>query len=129
MQLCTSYVLGATAILAAGGVLRFLDYEGEPPAKKQFDLGPPSKYAQDSRTVFPDVPALLIHAKGQFVALSLVCTHLGCTVDESPDGFACPCHGSHYDAHGAVLRGPAAQPLRRLRLETDATGNLILHTD
>ena len=129
LKLCTSYLLGATAVLAAGGLLRFLDYDAQPPRKTQFDLGPPSKYAEDSRTVLPDVPAILIRAKGQFVALSLVCTHLGCTVDESPEGFSCPCHGSHYDRQGEVLRGPASQALRRLRLETDAQGNLILHTD
>jgi Rieske Fe-S protein len=121
--------LGATAVLAAGGLLRFLDYAGEPPRKRQFDLGPASQYAEDSRTMLSDVPALLIRSQGRFLALSLVCTHLGCTVDESREGFACPCHGSLFDRQGGLLRGPASRPLRRLRLETDATGNLVLYTD
>jgi Rieske Fe-S protein len=121
--------LAATGVLAAGGLLRFLDYDTEPARKSQFDLGPPSKYAEDSRTLLPDVPALLVRSNAGFVALSLVCTHLGCTVDESPEGFACPCHGSRYDGQGQVLRGPAVLALPRLRVETDADGKLILYTD
>ncbi len=129
MRLCASYSLAAAGVLVTGGVLRFLSFNPEAPQKREFDLGLPSLYAEDSRTVLPQVPALLVHSKSGFVALSLVCTHLGCTVDERPDGFVCPCHGSRYDKQGQVLRGPAARALRRLRLETDASGHLILHTD
>ena len=50
-------------------------------------------------------------------AIKAECTHLGCLVQEDvallagPGGFACPCHGSKYDATGAVTRGPAPAPL------------------
>jgi len=49
-------------------------------------------------------------------AIKAECTHLGCLVQEDvalpgPGGFACPCHGSKYDAMGAVTRGPAPAPL------------------
>ena len=47
------------------------------------------------------------------VALSAVCTHAGCTVEVqsgSPPLF-CPCHGSEFAQSGAVVRGPARQPL------------------
>lgn len=51
-------------------------------------------------------------------ALSLTCTHLGCRVARAPsDGFACPCHGSRFDARGVVVRGPARAPLAAVRLE------------
>ncbi|MBS1948111.1 MAG: Rieske (2Fe-2S) protein [Bacteroidetes bacterium] len=48
-----------------------------------------------------------------FVALSLICTHMGCTVnyDQSSESFKCPCHGSGYDVTGKVTHGPAAAPL------------------
>ena len=52
----------------------------------------------------------------QFAALSLVCTHRGCTVELQDENLVCPCHGSTYDRNGAVLRGPAEQPLRRFRV-------------
>jgi Rieske Fe-S protein len=56
--------------------------------------------------------AVLKIAGNEFVALSLVCTHLGCRVRKARDGFDCPCHGSRYDLNGKVINGPAAKPLR-----------------
>jgi cytochrome b6-f complex iron-sulfur subunit len=46
-------------------------------------------------------------------ALTAICTHQSCTVEwDTSEKFVCPCHGSQFDATGAVLRGPAATPLR-----------------
>jgi len=60
--------------------------------------------------------------EGQVQALGLRCTHLGCRLGRDPDGgFACPCHGSRFDADGAVLRGPAERPLARLPVRQDGT--------
>jgi hypothetical protein len=51
-------------------------------------------------------------------ALSLECTHLGCTVAPAPSGgFACPCHGSRFDREGRAVAGPATRPLAAARLE------------
>jgi Rieske Fe-S protein len=49
-------------------------------------------------------------------ALSLVCTHLGCTVTVTPTELVCPCHGSRFNRKGQVLAGPAPRPLPRLRV-------------
>ena len=54
---------------------------------------------------------------GEFLALDITCTHLGCTVTATAQGFACPCHGSRFDTYGQVLRGPAPRALRRLALD------------
>jgi cytochrome b6-f complex iron-sulfur subunit len=123
------YAMAGTGVLALGGLLSFLNFETDPPEQTEFDLGPAANYTVGSRTVAAEVPALVMHAADGFVALSLVCTHLGCTVESGTDGFACPCHGSHYDEQGRVLRGPAQQPLLRLRVEIDNEGRLIIHTD
>ena len=57
-------------------------------------------------------------------ALSLTCTHQGCTVqhmtqEEAAIGavsYACPCHGAVYSAKGEVLGGPARENLTRYRV-------------
>lgn len=50
-------------------------------------------------------------------ALSLTCTHQGCTVHANEDGeFHCPCHGAVFDKDGHVLRGPAKRDLARYKV-------------
>jgi len=60
--------------------------------------------------------ALLRDNKGWY-ALSLVCTHLGCTVTVTEGELSCPCHGSRFDRQGRVLKGPADKPLMRLAVK------------
>jgi len=57
---------------------------------------------------------LLRTGERAFTALSAVCTHQGCLVVmmTTQRVFVCPCHGSRYDRTGAVVRGPAVEPLR-----------------
>ncbi len=52
-----------------------------------------------------------------WLALSAVCTHLGCLVAPSGSGFRCPCHGSRFDATGRNVSGPAQRPLVRFPIE------------
>ncbi len=81
-----------------------------------------------SRTLLNEPPAVLLHTENGFSALSLVCTHLGCTVEQADSGFACPCHGSRFDKDGNVTHGPAEKHLRVLRLELADDGHLIIDT-
>jgi Rieske Fe-S protein len=50
---------------------------------------------------------------GGFLAISLKCSHLGCSViwDESQQTFRCPCHASAFDKQGLVINPPAPRPL------------------
>lgn len=59
----------------------------------------------------------LLREADQVIAVSLVCTHLGCTVSVTPEGMVCPCHGSRFDRSGNVVSGPAQRPLDRLTVE------------
>jgi len=129
LKLTRNGLLWLSAALGLGGLFRFLDYEANPVPKSEFDLGPTTNYPTGSRTLLVDVPAVLIHTENGFSALSLTCTHLGCTVEQIEDEFVCPCHGSHFDLDGELLHGPAAQPLTSLRIETTEDGKLILHTN
>lgn len=48
---------------------------------------------------------------GGLLALSVKCTHLGCVIQRSKEGFACPCHASAFDKYGEVLSPPATRAL------------------
>jgi Rieske Fe-S protein len=51
-------------------------------------------------------------------AVSPVCTHLHCQVgwNAAERSWDCPCHGSRFAPDGAVLQGPAVNPLERREL-------------
>ncbi|KAB8331353.1 FAD-dependent oxidoreductase [Scytonema tolypothrichoides VB-61278] len=50
-------------------------------------------------------------------AISLTCTHQGCTVKMAEDGkFHCPCHGAVFAADGKVLKGPAQRDLSKFKV-------------
>lgn len=59
-------------------------------------------------------------------AVNPTCTHAGCQVEwQSQEKiFACPCHGSQFQADGTVVRGPASQPLEQY--EAKIEGNKVM---
>lgn len=64
---------------------------------------------------------------GTILALSALCTHLGCLVAwrESENHFACPCHTGFYDDQGKVISGPPPRPLARLETKVES-GKLLV---
>lgn len=129
LKLTRNGILWLSAGLGLGGLFRFLDYDANPAPKTEFDLGPAANYPIGSRTLLADVPAVLIRTESGFSAISLTCTHLGCTVEQNNNGFICPCHGSHFDENGKLMHGPAAKSLAALKVEILEDDSLILHTD
>ena len=74
----------------------------------------------------------LLHAPGGVIAAYRKCTHLGCAVpwDEKQDRFACPCHGSQFDKHTAVvLQTPAPKPLQLFHITETPEGVLVVDTN
>jgi len=61
--------------------------------------------------------------EGELHAVGARCSHRGCRVgfNEVERTWECPCHGSRFDVFGAVLQGPALQPLPR-KTVPDASG-------
>ena len=58
------------------------------------------------------------------------CTHLGCKIIKLEDGkLICPCHGSQFNPHGKVLKGPAAASLKKLKYKTDPETKEIIVFD
>ncbi len=73
------------------------------------------------------LPLVLLRAGGDLIALSTVCTHLGCRVRWSAreERFLCPCHNAAFDRSGAVLSGPPPRALSRYEVAVEA-GNIYL---
>jgi cytochrome b6-f complex iron-sulfur subunit len=79
----------------------------------------------DGEPFVPPGRAIAVFRQGDQVhAISTVCTHLGCIIKASASGFACPCHGSEFEADGSVRRGPAPRALDWLQVST--TGGAIV---
>ncbi len=66
--------------------------------------------------------------EGKLVALSNICTHLGCIPNWLPAElkFKCPCHGSGYYSNGINFEGPAPRPLERYKISLNAEGKVTV---
>jgi len=81
---------------------------------------------------FGTAPAMLIHhTDGRWVAMTAVCTHLGCTVQYEPqaDRIHCACHGGVYDSYsGANVSGPPPKPLKLFKASVNEAGVEVSRT-
>lgn len=107
------------ALIAFAGALAGLDRFLRPRSRRREELLAVAlaDLPPDGALVFREARVAVVRDGDDFLALSLVCTHLGCTVAVTPAGILCPCHGSRFDRSGAVLEGPATRPLPRLPVE------------
>jgi cytochrome b6-f complex iron-sulfur subunit len=130
LKLVTNAFFSLGGLLGLGGLLRFFSFQPDPGPPTEFELGPKYEYPKGIQVVRLDIPAVIQHTDEGIIAISLVCTHLGCTVEENEDGegFTCPCHGSRYSKSGNVLEGPATKTLPRYRIEEQEDGTLRLFT-
>jgi cytochrome b6-f complex iron-sulfur subunit len=125
----------------------------DPPA---FKADRPDAYPVGSTTVIIDKRVVINRDPDGFYAISLICTHLGCTpryfpdvtsdlvesgaqISKDPDtgqeatkanpalpGFKCPCHGSRYFRDADNFYGPAPRPMDRVRVEKAKDGKLLI---
>ena len=131
----------------------------DPPAFKPDSAGAPpfpSDYAVGSTTVIIPKRVVINRDPDGFYAISLICTHLGCTPRYFPDatsdlvdagtaiardpdtgqqatkanpvlpGFKCPCHGSRYFRDAVNFFGPAPRPMDRVHIEVAKDGKLFI---
>ncbi len=121
--------LAGSALLGLGMLGRFISFQSVQSSPKQYDMGPANDFPKGSRKPFLPAQAVIIHNDEGYHAISLVCPHLGCVVNVTSEGFACPCHGSRYLPDGSLRNGPASRALAPLRVELNQDGHLILHID
>jgi len=82
--------------------------------KQLFDAGDINSFQKNSVTVFRGGRFYLVRlSDGGFLALSIRCTHLGCSInwEEDKNRFVCPCHASAFDINGNVQNPPAPSAL------------------
>jgi cytochrome b6-f complex iron-sulfur subunit len=122
--------LGALAAVQLGGVSFF--YFGKKNEKKASEeliysaIGKVEDYQPGSVTPFRNGRFYLVrYPNGGFLALSLTCTHLGCSISYESDKneFICPCHSSVFDIYGDVVNPPAPRTLDMLPIQI-INGNL-----
>lgn len=106
-------------------------------------LGSTRKIALDTPTLFKatvdrstgwvsttaDVSVYILTRDGrEFIAMSNVCTHLGCRVRWIHDQrlFFCPCHNGVFDEQGNVVSGPPPRPLDRFPVKVEGSDIFIL---
>jgi len=126
--------LAYTALMAYP-VYRYLaspaEMEMEATAVMEVTLKDAQKLARGTKLLFKfgSAPGLLIHhEKGEWIAMSAVCTHLGCTVDYEPqlDRIHCACHGGVYNAYtGANVSGPPPHPLKLFKVTVNDTAVVV----
>lgn len=70
----------------------------------------------------------MVKMDGRLVALSNICTHLGCIPNWLPAElkFKCPCHGSGYYMSGINFEGPAPRPLERYKISINTDGKIVV---
>lgn len=93
-----------------------------------FKAGLPSDYPVGSTTIFSDKRIALNRDLDGFYAVSLICTHLGCTPRwfQNDNMFRCPCHGSRYLRNGVRFFGPAPRPMDTVQVALAADGTLAV---
>ncbi len=122
-------VMGIGGLAAGGALLKYM--------LPVVSYGTPQKFlvpVEDlpdvgDELIFDDMKVVLRRMSEEKVAaISLVCTHLGCTVNRVETGFQCPCHGSQYDTDGLVVGGPAPKTLPWLEIKSVPGGQLEINT-
>lgn len=110
--------LGVIATLEVLGMFTAYFFSGKnrniTAPKQLLEAGPVESFAPGSVSAFMGGRFYLARQQdGGFIAVSLRCTHLGCSVtwEENRNRFICPCHSSSFDISGEVLNPPASRAL------------------
>lgn len=127
-------VLTSTAFAIAGGgtvitTIRYMRPNVLFEAPTKITIGTLADIPRGTLLVLTEQKLYVAHTDRGIFAMSSVCTHLGCMTryDAETNAISCPCHGSKFDAVGAVTGGPAPRPLDR-KLVTLEGAQLIVDT-
>jgi len=126
--------LGLAGLWAAGvaivgsliGMARLTRPAVLPEQGRRFRIGRPEDFGSGTTKVVPEQKVMVVATERGIAAISLVCSHLGCIVSHTERGFACPCHGSAFDADGKAIAGPAPRGLAWYDVSLGIDGRLVV---
>ncbi len=120
--------LGATAaafLFSIFGMLKLPKAAVSASPAKKFNVTLPDALA-DGEAYIPAGRNVAVFRDGEGVyAISTICTHLGCIVKTSKEGFDCPCHGSGFTIDGTVRKGPAPKALPWVKVTKSGSGYVV----
>ena len=103
---------------------------------QSFRAGPIDKYTPNdvSEEFKASQKVWIVRSSEKIVAISTVCTHLGCTPNWAGNEkkFKCPCHGSGFYGPrpgveaGVNFEGPAPRPLERYKISMTDDGQILV---
>lgn len=117
------------SLVAAGGTAYFMFPHVLFEPVQVFKAGRPEDFQVGVDERFKQSKAVwIVKDEKKMVALSTVCTHLGCTPNwlANEQKFKCPCHGSGFRPTGVNFEGPAPRPLERFRIYKDPVDGQIV---
>jgi cytochrome b6-f complex iron-sulfur subunit len=130
---------GTLAFVGATWAAMFQDFFGPKALKepkklwrvgKLEDYAIPGVYENFKRTPAGSAGFWLVNLadENKLVALSTICTHLGCIPNwlAGENKFKCPCHGSGYYVTGVNFEGPTPRPLERHAISKDPDGYVMI---
>lgn len=93
-----------------------------------FDMGSVDDFEEGSVTPNREGKFFLVRLGNDFKALYQVCTHLGCLVRVTTEGYSCPCHGSKFARNGRIVASPAPRDMDEFAVDVTEDGQVIVDT-
>jgi len=119
----------ATVVTFAYPFVKFLaPPEGESKTRKLVVKKSEIPIGEARAFTFNNTPVFVINRPDKgFIALSKVCTHLGClvTYERGKKILLCPCHAGVYDIEGNVVSGPPPKPLQKFSVRVEGENVVI----
>lgn len=119
--------LGGLVTILSGFIIPRVDFT----RIETFKVGTPSNFPP--KTVNEDFKSSgkfwIVNDGSKVFAISVVCTHLGCTPNwmQNESKFKCPCHGSGFTMAGKNFEGPAPTWLRRYEVSLADDGQIVVN--
>lgn len=125
LGLSALWTMGGALLFGLVGMMRLPKAAVLASPSKKFRVTLPEALAPGEAFVPPGRSVAVFRDAGGVYAISTVCTHLGCIVKATPEGFECPCHGSRFHPDGSVAKGPAPRPLPWLKVTVSGGAVLV----